>query len=140
MTTSPATIDSVSRDILLAIAPDELDRLPRTAEQIFAGGEASRRAMDDALVGAVGLAGFLLTILNGVACWALTDNISDRSRRRALTGLIAPAGRATQVPPLSAVQAARVGAHVLGLARKAGIPDEAARQLAALVEASLQLS
>ncbi|MFC7386278.1 hypothetical protein [Sphaerisporangium rhizosphaerae] len=161
MADDPPTIDSVARSVLEKVAPRQISFLDSTASEIFAGGATSRRAMLAALgdgrtgrptgfgAESMGLVvGFLLSVLNGVACEILTDQVTERSgalvrrwrarrERRALASRPAPRGLDTKLPPLGAVQAAQVGQRVLGLAREAGIPEEQAHRISTLIAAEL---
>jgi hypothetical protein len=157
----PETIDSLTRSVLAEIAPRQLAYVEPVADGVFAGGRHSRRAMLAALgegressptgFGAetMGLVvGFLLTVLNGVACELFAAELSAaahplrgrwraRRERRRLTAKTSPDGLATPLPTLSAVAAAQVGQRVLVLAKEAGIGEEEAQRISTLLAAAL---
>jgi hypothetical protein len=155
------TIEDVARTVLADVSPGELDYLPVSAELIFGDGQASQHAMQAALdarrrngptgfgadsVGAI--VAFVLTILNGVATQVLAGQVTEgagrlRARwrawrqRRAIANSTAPAGLATPLPALTAIQAARVGREVQDLAVTAGVSAEQAQRISTLIAAAL---
>lgn len=155
------TIEDTARTVLTELAPDELNYLFVCGDVIFGGGSSARQAMRAALAGDQGSGAtgfgadtasavvvFVLTILNGVASNVLSGQVTEgagrlRSKwrawrqRRAIEASSAPAGLKTELPALSAVQAARVGRRVLDLALSAGVPEEQAQRLSTLIAAAL---
>jgi hypothetical protein len=155
------TIEDVTRVVLTELAPDELDYLSVCGDVIFGGGSASRRAMRAALEGDRGssptgfgaetvgsIVAFVLAVLNGVACDVLSVQVTggagwvrskwrERRQRRAIEAASAKAGMKTELPVLSAVQAAEVGRQVLSLARSAGVHEEQAQRISTLIAAAL---
>lgn len=162
MRSSAATIDSATRQILTEVAPHELPMVEMTAEDVLAPDDAGRRARLLALGGGsratrptefggaeIGmLAGFVVTVLSGVASEVLKDEATDRvgklrqrwrrrRQRRAIADTPAAEGPATVLPALPALQARQIGDLVRGLALDAGIAPEPAERVTALVVAAL---
>jgi hypothetical protein len=151
----------VARLVLAGAAPEQEAYLDVTAGVIFAGGRASRRAIRASLAppgrstptsfGAQDVSyvvGFLLSVLNGVACNLLAAEAGDAvsgwrakwrawRRRRAIAASTAPDGLQAPLPRLTAIQAAQVGGEVMRLAQAAGIADEQAQRVSTLIASAL---
>ncbi|WP_327087242.1 hypothetical protein OIE66_33670 [Nonomuraea sp. NBC_01738] len=161
MTDPSRTIGSATRAIIRQLAPTQQNSVPITAKEIFGGGRISKQAMLHALgegggsrpagfgAGGVGaLAGFVMTVLNAVACETLTSAVMAetgaarswwrrRREHRALATVVAPGGLDTPLPGVSAQEAERIAARVLALASDAGISAELGRRISELITAEL---